>query len=78
MKVDVHVHIIANAPGHGKVSGYLRRRPNVVLSRLLLGIPLTGSDDKVDEIKGTRETRISGDNVGEFRKRVQRIRGDSS
>jgi len=42
--------------------------------------PVTGAekDRKVDEVKGTRETRIDGDNVREYRKRVQRIRGDSS
>lgn len=34
--------------------------------------PVTGSDEKVDEVKGTRETRIAGDNVREYRKRVQR------
>ena len=40
--------------------------------------PVTGSDSKIDEVKGTRETRISGDNVREFRKRVKRIQPDSS
>ena len=40
--------------------------------------PVTGSDQKVDEVKGTRETRIGGDNVNAYRKRVQRIRSDSS
>lgn len=42
--------------------------------------PVTGSDQdrKVDEVKGTRESRISGDNVREFRKRVKRIRADDS
>lgn len=42
--------------------------------------PVTGSqhDTKVDEIKGTRETRIDGDNVAAYRTRVERIRGDSS
>jgi hypothetical protein len=42
--------------------------------------PVTGADrdHKVDEVKGTRQTRISGDNVGEYRKRVQRVRTDSS
>ena len=39
--------------------------------------PVTGSDNKVDEVRGTRETRIKGDNVREYRKRVQRIEGDS-
>ncbi len=34
--------------------------------------PVTGSDEKVDEVKGTREKRIAGDNVSEYRKRVQR------
>ncbi len=40
--------------------------------------PVTGSDEKVDEVKGTRETRISGDNVREYRKRVKRNQGGSS
>ena len=42
--------------------------------------PVTGSenDSKVDEVKGTRETRIDGDNVREYRKRVQRIRDNTS
>lgn len=40
--------------------------------------PVTGDDRKVDELKGTRETRIDGDNVGEYRHRVQRMQGDSS
>ncbi|RZA20510.1 MAG: hypothetical protein EOP93_05680 [Lysobacteraceae bacterium] len=41
--------------------------------------PVAGAerDRKVDEVKGTRETRIRGDNVGEYRTRVQRIRDDS-
>ena len=38
---------------------------------------MTGSDQKVDEVKGTQETRIDGDNVREYRKRVQRIRSDT-
>ncbi|MGV8943319.1 hypothetical protein [Thermomonas sp.] len=40
--------------------------------------PVTGSDSKVDQIKGTRETRISGDNVTAYRQRVKRIQGDTS
>ncbi len=41
--------------------------------------PVTGAenDRKIGEVKGTRETRISGDNVHEYRKRVRRIEGDS-
>jgi hypothetical protein len=30
-------------------------------------------DEKIDTITGTRETRIDGDNVREYRKRVRRI-----
>ena len=40
--------------------------------------PVTGSDRKVDEVKGTRETRIRGDNVSAYRDRVERMKGDSS
>jgi hypothetical protein len=42
--------------------------------------PVTGIDQdrKVDEVKGTRETRIKGDNVREYRKRVQRIQDDTT
>ena len=34
--------------------------------------PVTGSDEKVGTVKGTRATRISGDNVRAYRTRVQR------
>jgi hypothetical protein len=42
--------------------------------------PVTGAnaDRKVDKITGTRKTRIDGDNVAEYRKRVERVRGDTS
>ena len=41
--------------------------------------PVTGSDQdqKVDEVKGTRETHITGDNVRQYRKRVKRIQSDT-
>ncbi len=39
--------------------------------------PVTGSDAKVSEVKGTQETRIRGDNVSAYRTRVQRIQGDA-
>jgi len=35
--------------------------------------PVTGTDTKVSKIEGTRRTRIEGDNVSDYRKRVQRI-----
>lgn len=37
--------------------------------------PVTGGDQKVDEIKGTREARIRGENMRAYRTRVKRIRG---
>ena len=42
--------------------------------------PVTGADHdrQVDEVKGTRETRIKGDNVGDYRDRVERMRNDST
>lgn len=35
--------------------------------------PVTGSDDKVDTVTGTRQTQIDGNNVGAYRTRVQRM-----
>lgn len=35
--------------------------------------PVTGSDHKINEIKGTQQTRINGDNVRAYRKRVRRL-----
>jgi len=40
--------------------------------------PVTGSDQKVGTNNGTTDSRISGDNVSEYRKRVERMRKDSS
>jgi len=39
---------------------------------------VTGADGdrKVDTVEGTRESRIDGDNVREYRRRVQRLRDD--
>jgi hypothetical protein len=39
---------------------------------------VTGSeaDQKVDEVKGTDESRIRGDNVNAYRQRVQRVTRD--
>jgi len=39
--------------------------------------PVSGSDLKVGTNNGTRERRISGDNVREYRRRVEGIRRDS-
>ncbi len=39
--------------------------------------PVSGSDQKIDEVKGTQETRIRGDNVRAYRRRVQRIKDDT-
>ncbi len=39
--------------------------------------PVTGSDHKIGEVTGTRETEIDGNNVQAYRKRVQRIGSDT-
>ena len=39
--------------------------------------PITGSDVQIGTNNGTRESRIEGDNVREYRQRVQRMRKDS-
>ena len=38
--------------------------------------PITGSDVKTGTNNGTQEKRIKGDNVREYRQRVQRMRKD--
>jgi hypothetical protein len=38
--------------------------------------PVTGSDHKVDEIKGTRKSSIDGNNKSAHRNRVRRMAGD--
>ncbi len=40
--------------------------------------PVTGSEQKINEVKGTQETRIRGDNVADYRKRVKRNRTDTT
>ncbi len=40
--------------------------------------PVTGSDQKVNEVKGTQQPRIPGENSRDYRKRVQRIQSDSN
>ncbi|MDP2742619.1 MAG: hypothetical protein Q8O50_04015 [Hydrogenophaga sp.] len=35
--------------------------------------PVTASDRKIDEVKGTQRARIQGDNVRDYRKRVKRM-----
>ena len=39
--------------------------------------PITGSDDKIGTNNGTTDSRVDGDNVREYRQRVQRMRKDS-
>ena len=40
--------------------------------------PVTGSDRKVGKVTGTQQTRITGDNVHDYRERVERVEIDSS
>lgn len=39
--------------------------------------PITGADSKIGTNNGTQEKRIKGDNVSEYRQRVQRMRKGS-
>ena len=39
--------------------------------------PVTGTDQKIGTNNGTRERRIRGDNVREYRQRVETFRKDS-
>src|SRR5439155_14882467 len=57
MIVDCHVHALATTPGHGYLSGYLRKRPNVLASRVRLGISLFGSDERIERDFETRLAR---------------------
>ena len=43
---------------------------------LVKASPVTGSDQKVNEVKGTQQLRISGENLRDYRKRVGRIYND--
>jgi hypothetical protein len=38
--------------------------------------PVTGTDLKVGTNNGTRDSRIAGDNAGDYRQRVARMRND--
>lgn len=35
--------------------------------------PVTGADAKVDEVRGTQRTSVPGNNVNDYRARVQRV-----
>lgn len=35
--------------------------------------PVTGGEEKVDEVRGTKRTAINGNNVKKYRERVQRV-----
>lgn len=39
--------------------------------------PVTGSEEKIDEVNGTQATRIPGNNVSAYRTRVQRMGDDA-
>ncbi len=40
--------------------------------------PVTGTDQKVDTNNGTRESRIKGNNVSDYRTRVARMKNDGA
>ncbi len=35
--------------------------------------PVTGTDRKVNQVRGTRQSSIDGNNVGDYRQRVRRL-----
>jgi hypothetical protein len=39
-------------------------------TRVALKTEITGQEQKVDEVRGTRDRRVDGDNSGDFRSRV--------
>ncbi len=57
MIVDCHVHILAMTAGHGKVSSYLRKRPNVFLARFKFGLPFFGTDEQLERAFENRLAR---------------------
>ena len=40
--------------------------------------PVAGSDLKVNEVRGTQQLRISGDNLHDYRQRVRRIQSGNN
>ena len=40
--------------------------------------PVTGTDEKIGENNGTQATSISGNNVGAYRQRVERVEHDAA
>lgn len=41
---------------------------------LIQAKPVTGNDRKINTVRGTKRTRIDGDNVNDYRQRVRRLR----
>lgn len=52
------------------------KRNNYEHETLVEAKPVTGSDQKVNEIHGTRNRRIQGENTTKYRQRVQRVPSD--
>ena len=52
------------------------KRNNYEHETLVEAQPVTGSDQKVNEVHGTRHRRIEGENTSDYRRRVQRIPSD--
>ncbi len=42
-------------------------------TRIALKDGITGQEQKVDEVRGTRDRRVEGDNSGDFRARVAKL-----
>jgi hypothetical protein len=68
---------VAGAALYGAVYRYYRNADKTDQfereTRIALKGPITGDDQKIDEVRGTRERRIKGDNSKRFRSRVSRL-----
>jgi hypothetical protein len=69
---------VAGAALYGAVYRYYRNADKTDQfereTRIALKDRITGDDQKIDEVHGTRERRIKGDNSKEFRRRVARLK----
>jgi hypothetical protein len=68
---------VAGAALYGAVYRYYRNADKTDQfereTRIALKDAITGDDQKIDEVRGTRERRIKGDNSKRFRSRVSRL-----
>lgn len=68
---------VAGAALYGAIHRYYRNADKTDQfereTRIVLKDRITGDDQKIDEVRGTRERRIKGDNSDTFRARVAKL-----